>query len=65
MEVLLKNRFELGDTIEVILPDGNARQKVTRMENAAGEPVAVAPGDPHHVWLDLPEYALGAFIARV
>jgi putative protease len=65
MEVLVKNRFELGDTIEVILPDGNSRQTVSRMENAEGEPVKVAPGDPHHVWIDMPESALGAFVARV
>lgn len=65
MEVLVKNRFEAGDTIEVIRPAGNARQTVTRMENAAGESLTVAPGDPHHVWIDLPEAAVGAFIARL
>ncbi|MEI8038566.1 MAG: tRNA 5-hydroxyuridine modification protein YegQ [Verrucomicrobiota bacterium] len=65
MEVLVKNRFEAGDTIEVIQPDGNARQSVARMENAAGEPIRVAPGDPHHVWIDLPESAVGAFVARL
>jgi U32 family peptidase len=64
MEVLVKNRFELGDTIEVILPGGNARQTVTRMENAAGEPITIAPGDPHHVWIDLPQTATGAFVAK-
>lgn len=65
MEVLVKNRFDLGDTLEIVLPGGNFRQTVTRMENADGEPLAVAPGDPHHVWIDLPESALGAFVARV
>ena len=65
MEVLVKNRFDAGDTIEVILPDGNARRKVERMENAAGESITVAPGDPHHVWIDLPENAIGAFVAKI
>ncbi len=65
MEVLVKNRFEAGDTIEVIQPGGNARQTVTRMENAEGESITVAPGDPHHVWIDLPENAAGAFVARL
>ncbi len=65
MEVLVKNRFDLGDTLEVVLPDGNHRQTVTRMENAEGEPITIAPGDPHHVWIDLPESAAGAFVARV
>jgi putative protease len=49
----------------VILPGGNARQTVTRMENAAGESITIAPGDPHHVWIDLPESAAGAFVARL
>ena len=65
MEVLVKNRFEAGDTIELILPEGNVRQPVARMENAAGEAIRVAPGDPHHVWIDLPQAAVGAFVARL
>jgi putative protease len=65
MEVLVKNRFETGDRIEVILPTGNVFQTVGRMENVAGESIQVAPGDPHHVWIDLPENATNAFIARV
>ncbi len=65
MEVLVKNRFDMGDTLEVVLPDGNHRQTVTRMENAEGEPITIAPGDPHHVWIDLPESAVGAFVARI
>jgi putative protease len=65
MEVLVKNRFDLGDTLEVILPSGNSRQTVSRMENAEGQPLEIAPGDPHHVWIDLPQSAAGSFIARV
>jgi len=65
MEVLVKNRFAAGDLIEVIHPGGNARQTVTRMENAEGVAITVAPGDPHRVWIDLPECVAGAFIARL
>lgn len=65
MEVLVKNRFDLGDTLEIILPNGNSRQTVGRMENSEGQSISIAPGDPHHVWIDLPESAQGAFIARV
>ncbi len=65
MEVLVKNRFELGDTVEVVLPGGNRLHTVNRMEDADGGPLGVAPGDPHHVWIDLPETALGAFVAAV
>ncbi len=63
MEVLVKHRFEVGDTIEVIQPAGNMRQTVNRMENAEGQPITIAPGDPHHVWIDLPESAAGAFVS--
>ncbi|MCX6867633.1 MAG: U32 family peptidase [Verrucomicrobia bacterium] len=65
MEVLVKNRFGAGDVVEVILPGGNTRQTVTRMENSDGISITVAPGDPHHVWIDLPENAVGAFVARL
>lgn len=65
MEVLVKNRFELGDAIEVVTPGGNERRTVGVMEDADGAAVAVAPGDPHHVWIDLPESAADAFVARV
>ncbi|MEN9974524.1 MAG: hypothetical protein RLZZ282_530 [Verrucomicrobiota bacterium] len=65
MEVLVKNRFDVGDTIEVILPSGNVQQVVARMENAHGEAITVAPGDPHHVWVDLPHDATDAFLARL
>jgi putative protease len=34
------------------------------MESAAGEPVAVAPGSGHRVWIDLPESRVNAFVAR-
>ena len=63
MEVLVKNRFGIGDEIEVILPHGNHRQVVGRLENVDGIAIDVAPGDPHHVWIDLPESAAGAFLS--
>lgn len=65
MEVLVKNRFDLGDTLEIILPGGNVRHVVEKMENATGAGLTVAPGDPHHVWIDLPKSAAGAFLARL
>jgi putative protease len=65
MEVQVKNRFEVGDTIEVVMPEGNTRRVVQVMENREGESIRVAPGDPHRVWIDLPEEAVGAFVAKV
>jgi putative protease len=64
MEVAVKNRFALGDRIECVRPQGNLAVTVARMETAAGEPAAVAPGSGHRVWIDLPAEAAGAFIAR-
>ena len=64
MEVVVKNRFAVGDTLECVLPGGNFRQRIERMENADAAPVNVAPGSGHRVWLSLPATALGAFVAR-
>ncbi|MFV0662058.1 peptidase U32 family protein [Denitromonas sp.] len=63
-EITVKNKFGVGDRLELILPAGNREIAVTRMENAAGEPVEVAPGSGHRVWLPLPPEAVGAFVAR-
>lgn len=65
MEVQVKNHFEAGDTLEVVLPSGNLRQTVARMENADGSALTVAPGDPYRVWIDLPQRAAGAFLTRL
>ena len=64
MEIVVKNRFAVGDTLECVLPGGNFRQRIERMENADAAPVNVAPGSGHRVWLPLPATALGAFVAR-
>ena len=55
----------VGDTVEVLLPEGIAKRVVRVMENGEGKPITVAPGDPHRVWIDLPEDTVGAFVARV
>ncbi|HBH38210.1 MAG TPA: U32 family peptidase [Curvibacter sp.] len=63
-EVRVKNKFSIGDRLELIQPAGNMDYEITRMENAEGQPVDVAAGDGHTVWLPLPESAVGAFLAR-
>jgi putative protease len=52
-EVLVKNKITVGDTIEVILPDGNYTTTVERMENDHGAVVDVAPGSGHTVWMPM------------
>lgn len=64
MEIEVKNRFRLGDRIECVHPQGNFEQIVGRMEDAAGQPVEVAPGSGHRVWIDLPERYTDSFVAR-
>ena len=63
-EVDVKNRFAVGDRIEVIHPSGNLELRVERMENMDGAPIAVAPGNGHRVWIDLPRELPGALLAR-
>lgn len=65
LQVAVKNRFALGDRIECVLPQGNRQLTIGRLENAAGEPLTVAPGSGHTVWIDAPAEATGAFIARL
>ena len=64
MEIEVKNRFAIGDRIECVHPSGNHIATIQRMENRDGQPVDVAPGNGHRVWLDLPEEKLGSFVAR-
>ncbi|MDR0440597.1 MAG: U32 family peptidase [Candidatus Accumulibacter sp.] len=63
-EIEVKNRFAVGDRIELIHPSGNLELSIKRMENADGAAIAVAPGNGHRVWIDLPEELPGAFLAR-
>ena len=63
-EIEVKNRFAVGDRIEVIHPSGNLAITVESMRNRAGQPIDVAPGDGHIVWIPLPPGYANAFIAR-
>jgi putative protease len=63
-EVTVKNRFAVDDWLEIIHPSGNHNVQLTHMENAEAQPMTVAPGSGHVVWLPLPASAVGAFVAR-
>lgn len=60
----VKNRFELGDTLELITPEGNALHKLTHMEDTKGKSVNTAPGSGYQVRIPLAhepgQYALVA-----
>ncbi|CAN5254790.1 tRNA 5-hydroxyuridine modification protein YegQ [soil metagenome] len=64
-EVETKNRFQVGDRLEVIHPDGNRIVQVTRMKNGEGEAIKVASGSPMRVWIPLEAPAHGALLARL
>ncbi len=43
-EIEVKNRFEVGDDLELITPKGNRHFRLERMETLDGEALRVAPG---------------------
>jgi putative protease len=63
-QVNVRNKFSVGDRLEIIHPAGNTDHELTRMENAEGQAIEVAPGSGHTVWLPLPASSVGAFVAR-
>ena len=46
-EVIVKNKFSVGDTLEIMLPSGNQTVELSHMENTAGAAKDVAPGSGH------------------
>ncbi|MDQ5916024.1 MAG: family peptidase [Pseudomonadota bacterium] len=63
-EIDVKNRFAVGDRLEIIHPSGNSELALARMENTEGAAINVAPGNGHRVWVPLPEASVGAYVAR-
>ncbi len=63
-EIEVKNRFSVGDRIEVIHPAGNFEVALERMTRADGTSTSVAPGNGHRVWIPLPGELPGAMLAR-
>ena len=53
--VLVKNKFTVGDSLELMTPQGNINFTLEQMENAKGEAMPVAPGDGYTVWMPVPE----------
>jgi putative protease len=53
-EIMVKNRFALGDRLEIIHPAGNREVLVELLLNEQGEPVNEAPGSGYRVRLPLP-----------
>jgi len=68
LRIIVKNRFAVGDWVEVIHPQGNRILQITQMLGREQESIKVAPGDGHVVWMksnEWPAEFAGAFLARL
>jgi putative protease len=54
-EVKVKNRFGLGDHLELMTPEGNFHFDLRELQSLKGEAIKVAPGDGHTVYMPIPE----------
>ena len=64
-EVETKNRFAVGDWIEIITPQGNRTVRLDVMKNAEGQSIDVAAGNPLRVWIPIDGPADQGLIARL
>jgi putative protease len=63
-EIDVKNRFSVGDKLEIIHPSGNSIVELKEMKSLEGEPLSVAPGSGYRVQIPLQgEFAKG-MVAR-
>ena len=54
-EVVVKNKFGVGDTVELINPAGNATFTIDAITDVrSSEAMDVAPGSGHRVWIPVP-----------
>ncbi|MGY0555590.1 prephenate-dependent tRNA uridine(34) hydroxylase TrhP [Vreelandella sp. 2A-K22] len=58
LEVEVKNRFEVGDGMELMLPGGNHRFVLEHIENLRGEAQSAAPGSGHRVRIPVPKVSI-------
>lgn len=54
-EVIVKNKFMLGDLVEVMTPNGNFLMTIEKMENEKSKPVEIAPGIGYIIYLKIQE----------
>lgn len=54
LDIEVKNRFEVGDSMELMLPGGNRRFALDHIENGRGEGMRAAPGSGHRVRIPVP-----------
>ena len=63
-EIDVKNKFSVGDKLEIIHPSGNHIIQLTEMHNLEGNAVIVAPGSGHRVQIPLQGELAKGMVAR-
>ena len=63
-EILVKNRFQTGDRLEIIHPSGNRVIQLEQMQDLDGNTVSIAPGSGHRVRIPLNGDIEKAFVAK-
>ncbi|MCL1078826.1 U32 family peptidase [Parashewanella spongiae] len=54
-EIEVKNKFLVGDSVEIMTPQGNITLTIEALENRKGEAVDAGLGNGHTVFLDIPK----------
>jgi putative protease len=63
-EIEVKNRFSVGDKLEIIHPSGNSIIELKEMKSLEGEALSVAPGSGHRVQIPLQGEFSRGMVAR-
>jgi len=63
-EIEVKNKFSVGDKLEIIHPSGNHIVELKEMKNLDGKAVTIAPGSGHRVQIPLQGELANGMVAR-
>jgi putative protease len=63
-QIEVKNKFQVGDRLEIIHPSGNHIINLTEMHNIDGEVITTAPGSGHRVQISLQGELAKGMVAR-
>ena len=63
-EIDVKNKFSVGDKLEIIHPAGNSIVELKEMHSMEGSPIVVAPGSGHRVRIPLQGALAKGMVAR-
>jgi U32 family peptidase len=63
-EIDVKNKFQVGDRLEIIHPSGNRVVELIEMRNLEGEALTIAPGSGHRVLIPLQGELAKGMLAR-